>query len=87
MTPETLVAIGGVITALLAGSTGLVAKRGEATARRVRADHAWTKALERRVVALTRYTFALETACAAAGVPTPPKPPELLEELPDASCS
>ena len=38
MTPETLVAIGGVITALLAGATGLVAKRGETTARQMAAD-------------------------------------------------
>ena len=81
MTPETLVAIGGVITALLAGATGLVAKRGEATARRLAEDRDWTERLQRRVVALTRYTFALETACAAAGVPTPPKPAELMETL------
>lgn len=81
MTPETLVAIGGVITALLAGATGLVAKRGETTARQMAADRQWTDALQRRVVALTRYTFALETACAAAGVPTPPKPADLLEAL------
>jgi hypothetical protein len=81
VTPELLVAIGGVITALLAGTTGLVAKRGEATARQLAADHAFTAQLQARVVALTRYTFALETACAAAGVPTPPKPAELLEPL------
>jgi hypothetical protein len=81
VTPELLVAVGGVITALLAGATGLVAKRGEATARQAKADHEWTQRLQNRVVALTRYTFALETACAAAGVPTPPKPLELLEPI------
>ncbi|GJF04971.1 hypothetical protein [Pseudonocardia sp. D17] len=81
MTPETLVAIGGIITALLAGSTAFVAKRGEATHRQMMIDRDWTERLQRRVVALTRYTFALETACAAAGVPTPPKPAELLEAL------
>lgn len=85
MTPETLVAIGGVITALLAGATALIGKRGEVTARQVAADRAWTELLQRRVVALTRYTFALETALAAAGVPTPPKPPELKESLDDVN--